>query len=123
MQRADLQLERLALRIVGRRAQARRKPALATRDRPGLARIEPLRDPLEDVPEVSIVAPRKLDHECPHGAVLGPGTVGNAGRPEHGLTGCDPALLLADLHVAAALDNDEPCRVRVVVRLDAAALP
>ena len=53
-------------------------------------------------------------------ARIGPYSVrapcGDAGRPEHRLASGDPPLLLADEHVAAALDDDEPRRVGVLVR-------
>ena len=60
-------------------------------------------------------------------ARIGPCTVhAPCGRPagqSKGLAGRDPALLVADEHEPAALDDDEPGGVRVVVRLDPAALP
>ena len=51
-------------------------------------------------------------------AVLGPRAVGHVGRPQDRLAGRDPGLLLADADPAAALDHDEPGRVRVGVGLD-----
>ena len=55
----------------------------------------------------------ELDHERAHLRVLGPGRVRDVGRPEDGLAGGDPGPLLADADPAAALDDDEPGRVRV----------
>src|SRR4029453_2225124 len=103
--------------------QARRQPPLPSRRGACLAGQEASSLTLEDAAEVRIVAPRELDDEDPHRAVLGPGRMGDVRGPEDRLAGGDAALLVADLHEAAALDDDEPGRVRVVVRLDPATLP
>src|SRR5207237_10939762 len=64
-------LRRLALSVAGRwvdRAVGEPTDALA---RPAcLAGPEPFRNPFEHATEVRIVAPRELDHDRPHRAVL-----------------------------------------------------
>ena len=50
---------------------------------------------------------------------LGPGRVRDVGRPDGRLAGRDPRPVLADADPAAALDDDEPGRVRAGVGLDA----
>ena len=69
----------------------------------------------------AVVGAGELDDDGPHLGVLGPRRVRDVGRPQDGLAGRDPRPLVADADPAAALDDDEPGRVRVGVRLDPGA--
>ena len=68
----------------------------------------------------AVVGAGELDDDRAHLGVLGPGRVRDVGRPEDRLAGRDPGPLLADGDPAATLDDDQPGRVRVGVRLDRA---
>src|SRR5688572_15924046 len=50
--------------------------------------------------------------------MLGPGRVGQVGWEQDRFPGRDPGALAVDAHPATTLDDDEPARVRVGVRLE-----
>ena len=65
-----------------------------------------------------VVRAGEFHDERTHLRVLGPGRMGEIGRPQDGFTGRDPRPLVADTDPAAALDDDEPGRVRVGMGFD-----
>ena len=76
---------------------------------------------LDDALHRGIVLVGELDEEGAHLRVLGPGGVRDVGRPQDGLSGSHPRVLVADADPAPALDDDEPGHIRSGVRLHASA--
>jgi hypothetical protein len=79
------------------------------------------RPTFEDPADTAVVGTGELDDDRSHLGVFGPRRVGDVGRPEDRLPRGDPRLLLAYPDPAAALDHDQPGRIRVRVRLDTGA--
>ncbi len=73
---------------------------------------------LDDPEERAVVATHELDDERAHLGVLGPRGVRDVGGPQDRLACGDACAFLPDADPATALDDDEPGRVRVGVRLD-----